>query len=208
VTGQDFRDRLISRADSIDLALETTLVDQLEAYYQLLLTWNQRINLTGLDLESLPAQAIDRLFMEPLVAARFAERGSEVLDVGSGGGSPAIPFALAAGAHALTMVESKARKSVFLKEAIRVVGLTDSTVITARFEDIAQNLAERFDIVTIRAVKILDDDWSRLAEPLNATGSLFFLHRTHLTEPITQGLAISATRRLTAHSDLTVFKRQ
>jgi 16S rRNA (guanine527-N7)-methyltransferase len=79
-----------------------------------------------------------------------------MLDIGSGGGSPAIPMKLAIPALHLTMVESKTRKSAFLREAVRQMGLADATVETARAEDLLTRpeLHESQDLVTVRAVRV------------------------------------------------------
>jgi 16S rRNA (guanine527-N7)-methyltransferase len=78
-----------------------------------------------------------------------------MLDIGSGGGSPALPIALAHGHLELLMVESKVRKSVFLTEAIRATGLS-AAVETARFEELLSSpaLHERHDLLTARAVRL------------------------------------------------------
>jgi len=180
VTNEEFRARLLSRTEVAGVQVSPVLFEKLEAYFQLLTIWNRRINLTALDLESLPAAAVDRLLVEPLAAARFAPRHEAVLDVGSGGGSPAIPFALATDAKELTMVESRARKSVFLREAARTVELTDVRVMTGRIADIANSreLAARFAVVTVRAVRLEEADWAGLVNVLKPGGSIFLLHRT------------------------------
>ena len=86
--------------------------------------WNQKINLTSLDD---PDEAIDRLMLEPLAAVRFVPAGvSAMMDIGSGGGSPAIPMKLVSPKVALTMVEVKARKSAFLREATRHLKLVET----------------------------------------------------------------------------------
>lgn len=79
-----------------------------------------------------------------------------MLDIGSGGGSPAIPLKLAVPSIQLLMVESKTRKSAFLREAIRLLALVNATVETARAEDLLTRpeLHEALDIVTVRAVRI------------------------------------------------------
>jgi 16S rRNA (guanine527-N7)-methyltransferase len=78
------------------------------------------------------------------------------MDVGSGGGSPAIPLKLALPAAALVMVEPKARKSAFLREAARLLALSDTRVETARFEELLARpeLHEAQDVVTVRAVRV------------------------------------------------------
>ena len=155
---REFRDRLKRRAKAVGITLETPLVEKLEIYYQLLAKWNAKINLTAFRL--LPEgeeSAIDRLLIEPLVAARYIpENARTLLDAGSGGGSPAIPLKLASANLHLRMVEVKTRKAVFLREAVRALGLRDAEVETSRFEELLPRaeLHEALDLVSIRAVRI------------------------------------------------------
>jgi len=157
LNSKEFQDRLARRARRVGLVLPAKLSKQLESYYGLLATWNAKINLTGLKLSDAPADAIDRLLIEPVVAARYVPASTaRMLDIGTGGGSPAIPLALAASCPSLSMVESKTRKSVFLREVVRSLGLNGAEVITARFEELLArpDLHETFDLVTVRAVRI------------------------------------------------------
>lgn len=136
--------------------LSDDLGEKLAVYYELLERWNLKINLTSLDD---PDTAIDRLLLEPVMAARHLPQtpGIKLMDVGSGGGSPALPLAMAAGAPVdLTMVEVKTRKSAFLREAVRRLELSTARVENTRFEEmLAQpHLHERFDVLSIRAVRI------------------------------------------------------
>ena len=157
MTTREFQDRLQRRARRAGVSVSSELRAKLEAYYRLLATWNQKINLSGLDLGEPTPEAIDRLLVEPLVAAKHVPHGAtRLIDIGSGGGSPAIPFALAVPGSRLVMVESKTRKSVFLREAARAVELQDAEVITARFEELLSRpaLHAAHDILTIRAVRV------------------------------------------------------
>jgi 16S rRNA (guanine527-N7)-methyltransferase len=152
VAARDFRTRLVRRATKAGLPLSSDLAASLTAYYELLARWNRKINLTAL---TDPDAAIDRLLLEPLVAARFLPFSTaRLLDVGSGGGSPAIPLKLAAPGLSLVMVEVKVRKSAFLREAVRQLDL-DAIVETSRYEELLARpeLYEAFDAVSIRAVR-------------------------------------------------------
>lgn len=152
------RERIVRRAKAagVDLSIET--LDGLEVYFSELGKWNRKINLTALDVTADGSDdAVDRLLIEPLLAARVVPATAKrVLDAGSGGGSPAIPLKLARADVALTMVEVKVRKSVFLRQAARILKLTDTTVENSRFEELLArpDLHESFDTVTVRAVKI------------------------------------------------------
>jgi 16S rRNA (guanine527-N7)-methyltransferase len=147
-------------------------VGRLEAFYSLLSRWNQKINLTSL---SDPDEAIDRLLLEPLLAARYLPSGDlRVMDIGSGGGSPAIPLALAAPRVSMTMVEVKARKSAFLREAIRHVEIARADVETIRAEELLTRteLHEAFDVLTMRAVRVEGKTLNTLQAFLKPGGSL------------------------------------
>lgn len=155
MAARDFRTRLIRRGAKAGVALADDLASALCEYYELLSRWNRKINLTSLDD---PDEAIDRLLLEPVIAARHVPPGArEVMDVGSGGGSPAIPLALALGEGVhLTMVEVKARKSAFLREAVRTLKVLDARVETARYEELlAQPTLHEFaDVLSLRAVRV------------------------------------------------------
>jgi 16S rRNA (guanine527-N7)-methyltransferase len=157
VSSREFQERLARRARRAGVTIRSELGVQLETYYRLLSTWNKKINLTGLDLSDYGPESLDRLLIEPLVAAAHVRPAvRRLLDIGSGGGSPAIPLALALPDVNLLMVEAKTRKSVFLREALRALGLTRGDVVTSRFEELLTKpaLHEAHDLLTIRAVRI------------------------------------------------------
>ncbi len=153
----EFRDRLIQRFEQGGWVPPADLVSKIEIYHRMLLTWSRRINLTGLDLTVEAPEVLDRLFVEPVLASRYANaRTASILDIGSGGGSPAVPLALAVPGSRLTMVESRAKKSVFLTEVCRSLGMSDWRVLTSRFEDLVhdQTLRESADLLSVRAVRV------------------------------------------------------
>jgi len=153
VTGTTFEHAAISRFNAAGVEVSAPQLHQLKRYYDLLYRWNQRINLTALPLENYPASTLDRLLVEPVVGATLVEDSLlDYFDLGSGGGSPAIPLAIVRPQLSLTMVESRERKAAFLRETIREVGLVEAGVLTNRFEDLAD--VSVADLVTVRAVKL------------------------------------------------------
>ncbi|MEQ1898320.1 MAG: 16S rRNA (guanine(527)-N(7))-methyltransferase RsmG [Vicinamibacterales bacterium] len=129
---------------------------KLRTYVELLKTWNAKVNLTGFSLTGDLDEALDRLILEPVSAASLLpEPIQSVVDVGSGGGSPALPLAIAAPRISFTLVESSTRKCVFLREAIRATGLQSARVIAERIEAVAgAPNHETFDAATVRAVRL------------------------------------------------------
>lgn len=157
------------------------IVEQLESYYRLLARWNRTINLTALSLDPLSASAVDRLIIEPLFAAELLDRlggpssaGSRWVDVGSGGGSPAIPLRLMKPAGELVMVESRTRKTAFLREVVRELELSHTSVEAARFGELVREkgVASSADLVTTRAVRIDEAMGSAVRQALAPNGVL------------------------------------
>src|SRR5262249_12808368 len=147
---------LSSRVRAAGLSLDDLLLDRLHTYFRILARWNARINLTGFSLDSPTARAVDRLLVEPLRIAQVLKYPYEVwFDLGSGGGSPAIPIQLCKRAATLVLVESKGRKAAFLREVAREMDLDRVEVEATRIESIATShrLSGAADLVTIRAVK-------------------------------------------------------
>jgi len=123
-----------------------SLFRQLAQYLQLLLKWNARTNLTAIRD---PEEIVLRHFGESLFAAQHLGKCETVLDFGSGAGFPGLPIQLFHPDLRVTLAESQNKKSAFLREAIRTLGLK-TEVWAGRVE--AMPTAQRFDVVTLRAV--------------------------------------------------------
>lgn len=204
------------RAKGAGLILDGSLLEKLETYYQLLTKWNAKINLTAFNL--LPEgdeAAIDRLLIEPLVAARYIPENSRtLLDAGSGGGSPAIPLKLTTPTLQLRMVEVKTRKAVFLREAVRTLALRDAEVESTRFEELLPRaeLHEALDLVSIRAVRIETRTLLTLQAFLRPGGKLLLFRgagKSDLEDSPPPPLAWMATYPLvdSLHSKLVVLSK-
>ena len=175
------RDRLSQSLNSGGLELGQSRFEALWSYIELLIKWNRRINLTGFSFEGDIEAALGRLVMEPLAAARVATSARRVLDVGSGGGSPAIPFFLGLDrASELVLVESRTRKAVFLREALRATGIPGSVVVD-RFEQLV--VPEPFDALTVRAVAADAPLWALVRRTLGSDGRLYWFHSASQHQP-------------------------
>jgi 16S rRNA (guanine527-N7)-methyltransferase len=173
VAPRDFRTRLLRRASKAGLFLADDLTGALVSYYELLSKWNRKINLTSLEN---PDEAIDRLLLEPVAAARHVtDPAPAIMDIGSGGGSPAIPMKLSLASSSLTMVEVKARKSAFLREAVRTLALGNVKVETARYEELLTRpeMHEAFGVLSLRAVRVEPRTLLTLQAFVRPGGSLF-----------------------------------
>lgn len=220
MTSLEFRDKLARRARRAKAHLTIEMLGPLEAYFRLLAQWNAKINLTALPLDQPTDETFDRLLVEPLAAARQLERmairfkpeSTPVwFDLGSGGGSPAIPLKIARPAFRLNMIESKERKSAFLREAVRMLSLADTSVLTTRFEDAVGDslLVGTADLVTVRAVKTDGTLFETAASLLHEGGHLLMFRPGHVAGPDPAGFHREHTAQLcdTPPSYLSVFKR-
>ena len=182
-----FASLLSERAQKAGLPLEPTLSAALEVFFEVLRRWNRKINLTGLDLDALTVEGMDRLFVEPLLAARHVPPHTRsIIDLGTGGGSPAIPLTLAVPSASVTMVESRSKKSVFLLEAARELGLA-ARVLTARYQDVLgkRDLLEAFDVLTSRALRLDSHDVSQVHALVRGGGRLLLFRSTSLADKLT-----------------------
>ena len=175
-----FREKLAKRVSRAGLSLSGEVIEGLSAYFDLLRKWNRKVSLTALPVEDAGDEAIDRLLIEPVLATKYLPtQAATVLDIGSGGGSPAIPMKLAAPAISLRMVESKTRKAAFLREVVRTLELERVAVDAVRSEELLSRptLHDAMDVVTLRAVRV---DRKTLAELQSFVrpGGLLFLFGT------------------------------
>ena len=188
---QDARRRVERRLARFGTRLSESQVSQLVDYLVLLDRWNRRMNLTALDD---PDTAVDRLIIEPVLAAAVISEGARALvDIGSGGGSPAIPLKVARPELALTMVEVKTRKSVFLREVVRHLGLASCSVETARFEQVLGRpaLICAVDVVSIRAVRVETEQLRQFGGVLRPGGQqLWFLSGAQVVPAVPPPLSI------------------
>jgi 16S rRNA (guanine527-N7)-methyltransferase len=170
------REKLARRATKAGLALTQASVSGLEAYFELLRAWNRKVSLTSLPVEEVGDEAVDRLLVEPALAARYLPKPeARVIDIGSGGGSPAIPMKVLAPGISMLMVESKTRKAAFLREVIRHLNLERTVVESARFEELLSrpHLHDSADVITLRAVKVEPKMLASAQSFLKHSGLLF-----------------------------------
>ena len=182
MVGGGVDERITRRAAQAGLVLEREVVCELTQYLELLFRWNRRMNLTALTDDD---TGVDRLVIEPLAAAQLLPEGcTAIIDIGSGGGSPAIPMKLVLPTTSLRMVESKVRKGTFLKEVVRQLGLRDTEVLNCRYEELVaqSDFRETADVVTLRAVRVDERSVKNLQQFLRVGGALFLFR--NIAEPL------------------------
>jgi len=122
---------------------------QIQQYMSMLLTWNEKVNLTAIRD---PLEILYRHFCESMFGAVAVplEHG-RLADVGSGGGFPGLPLKILRPELEVFLVESNIKKATFLAETVRELGLTGARVLVSRYEELAEELTP-LDTVCSRAV--------------------------------------------------------
>src|SRR5215475_325770 len=122
---------------------------QIQRYMEMLLAWNEKINLTAIRD---PVEILYRHFCESMYAAQMVPfQNGRLADIGSGAGFPGLPIKILAPEVEVFVVESNAKKGTFLAEVVRELGLTNVRVLISRYEELGEELAP-LDFVCSRAV--------------------------------------------------------
>jgi 16S rRNA (guanine527-N7)-methyltransferase len=135
--------------------LATQAYEQFSTYLNLLYRWNQHMNLTAVRMPR--HMAALHLGESARCAQLLPLEARTVLDFGSGAGLPGIPIQIVRPEMAVTLAESQIKKAAFLREIVRTLNLTQTTVYAGRANNLANcstwnNSDTGFDMVTLRAV--------------------------------------------------------
>ena len=151
--------------DAVALGVTISAADQekLLAYLALLDKWNRVYNLTAVRE---PGRMVSHHLLDSLAIVAYVETG-RLLDVGSGGGLPGIPLAIARPDLQITLIDSVAKKTAFLLQAKAELGLENVSVVTGRVE--THQDPAGFDTITSRAFSDLKE-FVTLTRPLLAPG--------------------------------------
>jgi 16S rRNA (guanine527-N7)-methyltransferase len=152
------RARLISGAAELGIALDDQQLSAFERYIELLLAWNQKINLTTVtELDAIVEKhLLDSLAVVPVLT------GIRVVDVGTGAGLPSVVLAIARPELAITAVESSHKKVSFVRAVARELRLP-IVVRPERLENL--KLSEPFDFAVSRAT-FEPAEWVERGAPL------------------------------------------
>lgn len=128
--------------------------EQIEKFYkymQLLIEWNEKINLTSI-VE--PKEIIIKHFLDSLTISKHINKKSTVIDIGTGAGFPGIPIKIEQEDIKMTLLDSLNKRIKFLEEVIKDLSIKDIQAIHGRAEDFGQNanFREEYDVCVSRAV--------------------------------------------------------
>ena len=148
-----FADEMRAAADAAGIALTPAQVADYETYYDLLIEWNEKMNLTAL---TSPHDVAVKHIIDSLLAydARLFAGAPSVIDVGTGAGFPGLPLKIYAPDIRLTLMDALKKRVHFLETVTEALHLEGVTCVHARAEEAARDRAyrERYDIAVSRAV--------------------------------------------------------
>jgi len=161
------------------LGLTPRQSEQFQLYYQELIDWNRRLNLTAITAYE---EVQVRHFLDSLTVILALEqplsKKMRLIDVGTGAGLPGIPLKIVFPVISLVLLEATGKKADFLKYIIQKLALNDVEVVVGRAEDIAHRpeYRQKFDLVLSRAVAHLTT-LVELTLPFCATGGRFIAQK-------------------------------
>jgi 16S rRNA (guanine527-N7)-methyltransferase len=184
---------LQAEAEKLGLKLTPAQLHAFERYYELLIEWNRRVNLTTI---TEPAEVQIKHFLDSLTCLLALEpapeggwragagQGLRMVDVGSGAGFPGLPLKIARPWWQVTLLEAVGKRTAFLEAVASELGLDGVTVIKGRAEELGQNPSHReaYDVVVARAVAELRV-LCEYALPLCRVGGVFVAQKGSAVEP-------------------------
>ena len=155
-------------AGALGIELSSAQIEKLSCHATELLRWNRKINLTRI---SDPVEMAVKHYVDSLACVPYVPDGATILDIGTGGGFPGVPVAVAAKPGNVLMIDSVRKKISFLQQAIRLMKLHNSEARHIRAQELKNQpgYGEFFDIVVCRALTGIDHI-IELAFPLLKSG--------------------------------------
>ncbi len=148
---EEFSQKMKELSKEINLVLKEEQIQKFYQYMQLLLEWNEKMNLTAI---TQPEDIIQKHFIDSLTIAQYIKPGAKLIDVGTGAGFPGIPLKIVREDLEITLIDSLNKRIHFLQEVREKLKLLKIEAIHTRIEELGNNkkVRETFDYATSRAV--------------------------------------------------------
>ena len=147
----DFKNQMIEFSKNINIDITDEQLKKFYIYMELLLEWNEKINLTAItEVE----EVILKHFIDSMTVLKYIEDGEDIIDVGTGAGFPGIPIAIMEQRKKLTLLDSLNKRINFLNEICNELKIHNVKTYHGRAEEFGHNKEhrEKYDIAISRAV--------------------------------------------------------
>lgn len=146
-----FQEKLKKECEKMQIDIKESQIEKFYIYMNLLLEWNQKINLTAITNCD---EIIIKHFIDSLTICKYLKKDSSVVDVGTGAGFPGIPLKIIREDLNIILVDSLNKRIRFLEEVIEKLKLENIKAIHSRAEEFGRDIKyrEKFDYATSRAV--------------------------------------------------------
>lgn len=151
----DFKTVLKQVFSKYDIELSDLQSVQFEKYYNMLVSWNEKVNLTSITEAN---DVIIKHFLDSCLCVNVFKEGSNLIDIGTGAGFPAVPVKILRPDLSICLVDSLQKRTKFLEELINELDLSGVEIIHSRSEQlgISTKYREKFDYCVSRAVAPLN----------------------------------------------------
>ncbi len=168
------RDEFLKEIDKLGINLDEKQINQLEKFYELLIDWNKKINLTTITSKE---EVYLKHFYDSLTLVNDINLDQEIrlCDVGSGAGFPGIVLKICFPKLKIVLIEALQKRVNYLNDIITKLELTDIIAIHTRMEDFSKLNEEKFDIITARAVANLNILLEICVRALKINGQMVFM---------------------------------
>jgi len=168
---KEFTNLILKFADNAGIALTERRAQLLSLHIQLMIEWNLRLNLTRITGRE---EIIVKHLLDSILPARFLPSSGCALDVGTGAGFPGIPLKIVYPDLQMVLLDSSRKKVSFLTAVAATLGLKGIRVLHGRWQDFSkvEEHANRFELITMRALKLEPEHISSLASMVLADGGV------------------------------------
>jgi 16S rRNA (guanine527-N7)-methyltransferase len=161
---KDLQEYLVRGGRQLGIGIESGHIDKFTLFASELIKWNRKINLTAITNE---IEIAIKHFLDSLVVTRYVDLRGELLDLGSGGGFPAIPLKIILPEMEIYSVDAVEKKIFFQRHVARLLSLDKFTALHARGESLVTDYSERFPQIISRAFSDITK-FAEIALPLLA----------------------------------------
>lgn len=174
--------KFIEELKLLNINISETSLKNLSTYYDMLIDWNKKINLTSITEKK---EVYLKHFYDSLTLIKAIDLSKElfICDIGTGAGFPGLVLKIVFPNLHITLVDSMKKRTVFLEDVVDKLKIENCEIINARAEDFARKNRGKYDLITCRAVSKLNVI-SEICIPAVKVGGYFIPMKANIEEEL------------------------